>query len=158
MPPGRPVISDKGSITRNASNMIEFFLQPLCQKLPSHSKDSNHLIALLRQASVSNSSTLFTFDVASLYTNVPIEEGLECVSRAFLAHPDAARPDATLLSLLRLLLTSNTFCFQDHRYEQIHGVAMGKTFGGSYSNIILGEWERDALASFPLRPTLWLRF
>ena len=158
MPPGRPIISDSGSITRRTSNLIEYFLQPLCQQLPSHLKDSGHLIALLRSATVSSSSILFTCDVAALYTNVPIEEGIECVSQAFLRHPDKARPDATILNLLRLLLTSNTFAFGDQRWLQVHGVAMGKTFGGSFANLFLGVWEHKALSTFPLRPTLWVRF
>ena len=158
MPNGRPIISDRGSSTRNASNLVEFFLQPLCQLLPSHLKDSGHLIALLRQANITSSSILFTFDIASLYTNVPIEEGLECVSRAFLRHPDPSRPDATILSILRLILTSNAFSFRNSNYVQIHGVAMGKTFGGSFANIFLGEWEHRALSSHPLRPSLWARF
>ena len=158
MPPGRPIISDKNSITRNASNIVEFFLQPLCQQLPSHLKDSNHLIALLRTTTVSPTSLLFTLDVAALYTNVPIEEGIECVSRTFSAHPCSTRPDATIISLLRLLLTTNTFSFEGERFEQVHGVAMGKCFGGSFANIFLGTWERKAISSFPLRPAMWVRF
>ena len=158
MAPGRPIISDCGSNSQNASNLIEFFLQPVRKRLPSHLKDSSHLIALLRTATVSPASILFTFDVAALYTNVPIEEGIECVAQAFLRHPDTKRPDATILSLLRLLLTSNTFSFGGATWLQVHGVAMGKTFGGSFANIFLGAWEHGALSSFPLKPTLWVRF
>ena len=158
MPPGRPIISDSGSITRRASNLVEFFLQPLCQRLPSHLKDSGHLLALLRSTTISATSLLFTFDVASLYTNVPIDEGIDCVSQAFLRHPDDTRPDATILSLLRLLLTSNSFTFGGQRWLQVHGVAMGKTFGGSFANLFLGVWEHKALSSFSLRPMMWVRY
>lgn len=158
MPPGRPIVSDRSSSTRNVGNLIDFFLQPLCEKLPSHLKDSNHLIALLRKASVSPSSILFTFDVASLYTNVPISEGIDCVSRAFLRHPDVKRPDATILHLLRLLLTSNTFTFNERRWLQTHGVAMGKCFAGSFANLFLGDWERLAFSTTELQPSLWTRY
>ena len=158
MPPGRPIISDSGSISRNASNLVEYFLQPLCQRLASHLKDSGHLIALLRNATVSPCSILFTFDVAALYTNVPIDEGLDCVSRAFLQYPDQTRPDATVLSILRLLLNSNSFTFEGEHWLQLHGVAMGKTFGGSFANLFLGVWENQALSSFSVRPSMWVRF
>ena len=158
MPPGRPIISDKESITRNASNIVEFFLKPLCILLPSHLKDSNHLVALLRRSTISETSILFTFDVAALYTNVPIEEGITCVSQAFLSHPCSSRPDATIISILRLLLTTNTFRFDDQHFQQVHGVAMGKCFGGSFANLFLGTWERNALATFPVRPAMWTRF
>ena len=157
-PPGRPIISDRSSATRNVGNLIEHFLKPLCEKLPSHLRDSNHLIALLRTATLTPSSTLFTFDVTSLYTNVPISDGIQSVSYAFRRHPDAARPDATILHLLRLLLTSNTFTFGDQRWLQTHGVAMGKCFAGSFANLFLGEWERKAFSTFEHLPSLWVRF
>ena len=159
MPPGRPIVSDTGSATRNAGEIIEFFLKPLCAQLPSHLKDTRHLIAILREIFLPNDTViLFTLDVASLYTNVPINEGLEAVSTMFLAHPDCKRPDKTLLTLLELILTSNTFHFEDRIFRQCHGVAMGQIFGGSFANVFLGDWEIKSVSSFSLQPHTWLRF
>ena len=114
MPPGRPIVSDVGSATRNVGDLVDFFLQPLCAKLRSHLRDTQHLIAILRKATPSSNALLFTLDVESLYTNIPIEEGLAAVSDAFLEYPDQRRPDLTLLSLLRLILRSNNFSFEGH--------------------------------------------
>lgn len=158
MPPGRPIVSDVKSVSRNVSDLVDFFLQPLCTRLPSHLRDSQHLIAILRQTSASCSSLLFTLDVESLYTNIPIEEGLHAVSCAFLANPDPSRPDLTILTLLRLILTSNNFNFGGQEWLQTHGVAMGKAFGGAYANLFLGQWEKSALSSFQQPVSLWVRF
>ena len=158
MPPGRPIVADTGSISRNAGEIVEHFLYPLCTLLPSHLKDTRHFIAILRTTQLPLNCTLFTLDVESLYTNVPIQEGISAVASMFLEHPDERRPDLTLLTLLRLILTSNTFRFEDTRWLQLHGVAMGQVFGGSFANIFLGRWERDALSTAAHRPLLWVRF
>ena len=160
MPPGRPIISDTGSVTRNAGEIIEFFLKPLCAQLPSHLKDTRHLIAVLRDLVLpaSTTVTLFTLDVESLYTNVPIQEGIHAVSSMFSAHHDPKRPDKTLLTLLELILSSNTFHYGTHVFRQCHGVAMGQIFGGSFANVFLGDWENKSVQSFPLKPHTWLRF
>lgn len=39
-------------------------------------------------------------DVDGLCTNIPIDEGIECIERAFLKHPDSRTPDKELIELL----------------------------------------------------------
>jgi len=158
MPPSRPIVSDSGSISRNVADLIDFFLKPLCATLPSHLRDSQHFIAILRQTPISDSTLLFTLDVESLYTSIPIEDGIRAVSRALLLNPDPSRPDLTLLSLLRLSLNTNNFFFDGQEWLQTHGVAMGKAYGGSFANLFLGQWEKHALSSFEPATTLWVRF
>ena len=158
MPPGRPIVADTSSATRNAGEIIEYFLQPLCHKIPSHLKDTRHLIAILRNLVIPPRCTLFTLDVESLYTNVPIDEGIECIASMFRAHPDPKRPDRTLLTLLKLILTSNVFHYENLTFSQSHGVAMGQVFGGSFANLFLSYWEEAAIASFDTQPHSWLRF
>ena len=158
MPPGRPIVADVKTNSSATAKFIEFFLNPLAKKLPSHVRDSFHLIALLRTARLRPTSLLVTLDVRALYTNVPIEEGLQRVRRAFIQHPDPNRPDTEILELLHLSLTANDFVFEEKAYLQTSGVAMGKAFGGSFCNLYMGEWESTALASASLRPSLWLRY
>lgn len=158
MPPGRPIVSDIGSVSRNTAQLIEFFLAPIAQSLPSFVRDSLHVIALLRNSFLNDNSILFTLDIESLYTNVPITGGIRAVSEAFLRHHDPKRPDLTVLTLLRLLLENNEFLFDNQLYLQKHGVSMGSVFGGSYASIFVGQWEANAIVAFPLKPRLWVRF
>ena len=157
MPPGRPIISDVNSVSRQCASMIDFFLAPLAKLNPSYVRDSLHVLALVADVSVSKNSILFTMDVKSLYTNIPVTEGLQSVSNAFLKHPDRRRPDASVLSILRILLTSNDFEFRSERFLQVHGTAMGSAYGASFANIFLGEWEQQ-ISEFPLQPKIWLRY
>ena len=158
MPPGRPIVSDVGSPSRKCSDLVNFFLLPLCTLQPSFLRDSGHLIALLRSLETSEGDLLFSMDVESLYTNIPTDEGIEAVAAAFRLHPSRPRPDLTLLTLLRTILTSNTFAYEDGRWLQTSGVAMGNPFGGAFANLFMASWEQKALASFSLKPKFWKRY
>ena len=158
MPPGRPIVADVSSINSNAARLVDHFLQPLVQSQASFLRDSHHLLAVLHSCSLSVNSLLASFDVRSLYTNVPIEEGLRRVQRAFLQQPNPDRPDRQLLDLLSTSLSSNDFVFEDQSWLQVKGVAMGKAFGAAFANIYLGEWETLALNRASHQPTLWKRY
>lgn len=157
MPPGRPIVSDCRSVSRNCASFIEYFLAPIAKSLPSYVRDSYHVISILKNFKLKNNSIMFTLDVSSLYTSIPTDRGIEACGRAFLKHSDPNRPDLTILSMLRLLLRSNDFLFHGERFLQTHGTAMGCAFGGSYASIYLSEWEECAL-QFPKSPSLWIRY
>lgn len=157
-PPGRPIVSDVGSSTYHVGRMLDFFLGPLARRLPSHLTDSFELIAKLSTASLTTTTIFCTLDVRSLYTNIPITEGIERVRRAFQRFPEADRPDRELLELLHVSLTENDFSFGGQRFLQTSGVAMGKAFGGAFANIYMGEWEFEAVRSASLQPTTWYRY
>ena len=158
MPPGRPIVSDVNSVSRPCASLLEHFLSPIAQASPSYLRDSQHLLAILQDDfSLTPNSIFFTMDVNNLYNNIPIEEGLHIVSEAFLDHSDPRRPDATLLSMLRLLLTSNVFLFNNRQYLQLRGTPMGGAYSGSFANIYMTNWEKKA-ASYHLAPRLWVRY
>jgi len=59
---------------------------------------------------------MVSFDVVSLFTNVPIVDSLELLSERF---------EDDVLALFKHVLTSTYFCFDGQFYEQTDGVAMG---------------------------------
>ena len=158
MPAGRPVVSDCGSLTRNICNFIDFFLKPICEMQSSYLQDTGHLIAIAKTLAVSKNDLLFTLDVESLYTNVPTQEGVEIISSFLQRYPNKSRPDLSLLSILKLILTTNDFTFKGSRWLQQDGVAMGKSFGGSYANLFMAHWETTAMSRCRLLPTVWKRY
>lgn len=158
VPPGRPIISDCNSVTYNLSQYLDSILQPLSTKHSSYIKDTYHFIQVIRSLSVPLHAHLFTIDIDSLYTNINTDAGLEAVESTFRKFPDSHRPDSAILQLLSLCLRNNDFTFNNQHYLQIHGTAMGQRFAPSYANIYMSEWEREALAKCPLKPTLFLRY
>ncbi len=80
MPPGRPIVSDVNSVTRTCASLIEHFLGPLARKNRSYVRDSLHVISSLHDTPVQDSFFLVTFDVSSLYTNIPTDDGIAACS------------------------------------------------------------------------------
>ena len=157
IPPCRPIVSDVSSVSRTCASLVEFFLAPLARRGKSYVRDSLHVISRLQDVKCPEESFLVTFDVASLYTNIPTEDGINAVKNAFIKFPDPRRPDLTILSMLRILLTNNNFIFGEERFLQVQGTAMGCAFGPSYANIFLAEWEEHVFL-YHIKPLFWIRF
>lgn len=75
-PPGRPIISGIGSLTENASKLVDCFLMPHMIKLPSHIKDSQELLKHTERMSVPTWALLVTLDVEALYSSMSQELGV----------------------------------------------------------------------------------
>ena len=75
--PGRPIISGCNSPTAKLSIYLDHYLQPILQQIPSYIKNTTHFLRILKEidGQVPSNSILVTFDVKSLYTNIPHDEG-----------------------------------------------------------------------------------
>ena len=92
---------------------------------------------------------MVSFDIISLFTNVPVLDSLQLLSQHF---------DKDILSLFKHTLTSTCFCFKGVYYEQTDGVAMGSPPSPVIANFYVEEFERKALERAPLKPTCWYRY
>nr|XP_027212312.1 uncharacterized protein LOC113805511 [Penaeus vannamei] len=93
-----------------------------------------------------------SFDVESLFTNVPLHETTELiVNNLNISHLDKFGLDKVhLRKLLEITAHHSVFCFDDCLYTQTDGVAMGSPLGPSYANAFLCHHEQDWLEQCPL--------
>ncbi len=76
-PPGRPIVSANCCPSERISGLVDHFLRPYVQKLPSFILDTPDLIRKIKQIPPLPTNTLLvTLDVVSLYTNIPCIEAL----------------------------------------------------------------------------------
>lgn len=99
-------------------------LKPALNCIPSYLSGSTHFIHTIEKTTVRPASLLVTFNVKSLYQNIPQEEG----SRRFLdriyRQAQAPLPPRWMLEeLLGNVLEHNIFKFNNKTYRQISGVA-----------------------------------
>ncbi len=159
MPPGRPIVSDCSSESYRVSEYIDSFLQPIATKHPSYIKDTWDFLEKLTGIVVPENALLVTLDVESLYTNIPINQGLNAVRNAFLKNSNSVTKQIQgILDLLELGLKNNDFQFNDQWYLQTSGTAMGKVFAPSYANIYMAQWEGEVLNKTSKKPLSYTRF
>ena len=99
-------------------------------------------------------------DVTSLYTNIPQEEGIQIIRKAYDASYKNKPPIPTNLleRALRLILTENSFQFKGKDYLQIHGTAMGMKMAVAFANIFMEKIETEILSQSAIKPLVWKRF
>ena len=100
-----------------------------------------------------------SFDIVSLFTNVPLQETINIVLDALYRDPDIPTPSQPE-DLIRLMLVKATsdveFSFNGVMYRQVDGIAMGSPLGPILANIFVGFQEaRIAEEDWPL---LYRRF
>ena len=149
--PGRPIVSACSCPTENISLYLDSVLQPLVQALPTFVKDTTHALKLIdniNSDSTFTAKTLFTLDVASLYTSIPHEDGLKALAFFLNKRPNQEPSTATLTRLAELVLTMNTFSFNDEVFTQLSGVAMGTKMGPSYACLFMGHLEHEICSQY----------
>ncbi|KAJ8045213.1 hypothetical protein HOLleu_08171 [Holothuria leucospilota] len=160
-PPGRPIVSCRGTLTEHLSAFVDSFLQPLLPKIRSYIKDTTQFLQKLSEietVSLSNDCLLVTLDVSSLYTNIPHLDGIKACER-FLVGENIARPLVSkLCSLMKFILSHNNFSFEGEHYVQAHGTAMGTKMAPAYACLFMATLEEDFLEGRAHRPVLYLRF
>ena len=96
-----------------------------------------------------------SFDVSSLFTNVPIQEAVKVICRRLqdderLCEGTAMQP-SSIAGLLELCLRSTYiyFSFGSQIYEQREGAAMGFSVSAVVANLYVEHFEQLALESAP---------
>ena len=159
-PVGRPIISGCDGPTEKLSAFIDKLLQPIAQKQQSYIKDTTDFINFLEKTKVPKNTILVSMDVTSLYTNIPQEEGIDTVCRAYETfHKDEPPvPTRLLEKALRLILQENSFQFNGGNYLQTHGTAMGTKMAVAFANIFMAKIETQILSKSTYRPFVFKRF
>ena len=71
----RPIVGGPKCPTRRLSNFLDLILKPLTKHVKSNIKDNIEFLKICER-NVTDGTVLVTFDIRSLYTNIPHEFGL----------------------------------------------------------------------------------
>ena len=76
----RPIVAAIGSPSHLLSKELARILSPLGSKGPSHVRNSADFVQQIHQTSFEETDVMISFDVVSLFTNVPVDEALQVIS------------------------------------------------------------------------------
>ena len=106
-------------------------------------KDSFTFSDAVKTSGLSRDGYMCSFDVMSLFTNVPLAEVIDICADAVFRNDDID-PEITTLSeasfkeLMGLATSGVEFSFNGTMYCKVDGVAMGSPLGPALANIFIG--------------------
>ena len=110
-PWGRPIMSANGCHTENISTLVDSFLNPASVHHKSYVKDTFHFILIMNELDqLPENCISVTYNVTSLYTNIPNQGGLLAVRKTLQqSRSSGVKPsNDTLIQLFGFVLTKKT--------------------------------------------------
>ena len=144
IPPVRPIISGSGAITENISVFVEHHIVDLSTKHQSYLQDTPHFLRVVNKINqgprLPANAVLVTADITGAYSNIPQEDGSQCLREELDERKDKTIPTEFLVKLMDLIQKYNIFEFHDGQlWKQLVGVAMGIHPAPSFANIYLAR-------------------
>ena len=163
--PARPILSAIGTYNYNLAKFFVPILQPYTVN-EYVVKDSFSFVSEITAFSSSEELVMASFDVSSLFTNIPLDETIDiCTDLVFdetdtLQYRDCSLDRTQLRKLLGFAVKENHFVFNGQLFDQIDGVAMGSPLGPSLANIFMSHLEKRYSVNCPseFKPVLYRRY
>ena len=162
--PLRPVLSAPGSYNHD---LAKFLVEGISQFSTSTFcvSDVSDFLTRFREVEFSESSVLASFDVESLFTNVPLEQTIDLIcdeifkDRLFLTIRNVILVKGQFRELLEISVKNQLFVFGGVVYQQVDGTAMGSPLGPVLANYFLSFLEKKRV-DWDLRyaPSFYVRY
>lgn len=160
--PLRPIVSSRNSPSRELCRYLLPILKPLVGNTTSNVTNTKHFVELTKNMKVTTNDILVSFDVESLFTNIPVKETLNIIEERLNNEPNLADrtnlPVHVIIELLTLCTDSNYFELNGQIYRQDEGMPMGSPLSPVFANIFMEDFEQKAIASSTVKPEVWLRY
>ncbi|KAL9958479.1 hypothetical protein ACROYT_G035496 [Oculina patagonica] len=120
--------------------------------------NSAHFVSTINSETILDSEIMVSFDVESLFTNVPIDGAVQAALRKLGNDPSLADrttlTPAQIADLLNFVLRSTYFQYNGSIYEQQEGAAMGSPVSAVVANLYMESFEEQAITSSSYKPKI----
>ena len=158
--PLRPVLSMIETAQYKIAKYLDSILKPLI-KSELECKDSFEFASFISKLHPnSNDDYMVSFDVVSLFTNVPLSETIDlCCSIWNDNSSKHANLDVVAFRKLLSFATSNVhFMFNNNWYKQVDGVAMGSPLAPTMASVFLSSLESKYSLFTHEKPLVYKRY
>ena len=154
----RPIVSAIGSYNYHLADYLSKKLSPYIEDKYT-TKDTFSFVKEL-SSKRSDDTFLISYDVTSLFTNIPLQETLDiAVDKILRNEPDLKINKKELKQLFIFATSQSHFIFNGKIYDQIDGVTMGSPLGPVLANLFMGHHEGKWVDSYSeAKPILYKRF
>ena len=139
--PLRPIVAGPQCETSHLSFLLDILLKPFLTKVYSLVRDNVDFLSFMPKE-VPEHTVMVTFDIVSLYSNIPHDLGIKAISFCLDKYPELilARFDKTFiiesLKSLKMILENNIFSFNGLFFKQAKGTAMGTKVAPTYAYLV----------------------
>ena len=121
---------------------------------------TKEFVEKIKNLKIPNGHIMISFDVVSLFTNVPLNKTIDIILRKVydekLIKTKIQRED--MKELLLLCTQGVPFTFNNETYLQIDGVMMGSPLGALFANIFMCELENTVIPKIQEIIKNWTRY
>ena len=142
--PIRPIISAVGTYNYKLAKYLVEILTPLLDDNVIIIKDVFDFVNKVSNIPVINNQRIISFDVVSLFTNIPVNETIDLILKLCYTDNNKKFHGFSETELKKLLITctqKSHFQFNNEYYEQVDGVSMGSPLGPFFANIFMSHLE-----------------
>ena len=155
----RPIVSNIGTATHQTARYLCELLSPL-SKSAYTVESTKEFVGKIKNLKIPDGHIMISFDVVSLFTNVPLNRTIEIILRKVyeekLIKTKIKRED--MKELLLLCTQGVPFTFNGETYLQIDGVMMGSPLGALFANIFMCELENTVIPRIQDIIKNWTRY
>ena len=142
----RPIISCVCGELEAVSKWLDYQLRRITKYVPTYLRDSQEAVDSLRaMGALPANARLSTSDATAMYMNIEPAVGIAAVkSWLFNFENELPKgfPTRIVVAALELVMTRNTFQFDDTFWQQFIGTAMGTPCACVYATVAYGYHER----------------
>jgi retron-type reverse transcriptase len=108
---------------------------------------------------IDNNNSLFSLDVVSLFTNVPLDLAINAINdRWEHIEMNTKIPKNDFIEAIRFILTSTYFTFLDKTYKQTFGTPMGSPLSPIIADLVMQDLEDTAFKSLNTSCIFYFRY
>lgn len=157
--PLRPIVSSIGTAGYNLAK----FLQPLVTPLTCNQytvKNSKCFVDEISNLDLPHQFFMASYDVESLFTNVPLEETLDIILENFDSNAFFGLAKNIVRKFFKFATSESCFLFNGDLYSQVDGVSMGSSLGPLFADAFLCHNEVKWLDNCPpdCKPVFYRRY
>ncbi|XP_078344118.1 uncharacterized protein LOC144629783 [Oculina patagonica] len=157
--PLRPIVSCVNTFAYDLSACLANILSPLTGNSDFTVTNSAHFVSTISSETILDHEIMVSFDVPSLFTNVPIDGAVQAALRKLENDPSLADrttlTPAQIADLLTFVLRSTYFQYNGSIYEQREGAAMGSPVSAVIAYLYTESFEEQAITSSSYKPKIW---
>jgi len=157
--PLRIIVSSTNTTLHSFAKFLNKILTDNIPLTEFHVKNSFELCNFLSNKSIPADIKLVSFDVTSLFTNVPLDLAINSIEKRWEHignHINISQNE--FIAAIKFVLTSTFFKFNNGIYRQTFGMPMGSPLSPIISDLVMRDLEENVMNSLSIRPLFYVRY